>query len=74
MTEEQNELIKKNKLFIEELTNVQNLYFSTLVEELNLNDRGDDFLFDYIYNNSSDKKTFEEYLKDYGRTLEEVLA
>ena len=59
------DLIFKNKKFIEELSNVQNLYFETLCEDLELNEIGNDYMFDYIFNDHNGIG-FDEYIEKYG--------
>jgi hypothetical protein len=62
---EHEDLIFKNREFIKEIEKVQDLYFETLVLELGLNDKGEEWLFDYIYNGDLGL-SFSEYLTDYG--------
>jgi hypothetical protein len=62
---EHEDLIFKNREFIKEIEKVQDLYFETLVLELGLNDKGEEWLFDYIYNGDLGL-SFSEYLADYG--------
>lgn len=59
------------KKFINELENVQTFYYNQLLLELDLNQKGDDFLFDYIFN-SDHKDTFEEYLEKMGKNYSEL--
>jgi hypothetical protein len=42
-----------------------------LFVDLNLKDEGNDFLFDYIFNESGDVE-FEEYLQNLGKTYDEI--
>ena len=67
--------IIKVKEFINELSNVQEQYFTKLVEDLNLNSEGEDWLHDYIYNSGEEGKylTFEEHLSFYKKTYEEMV-
>ena len=67
--------IIKVKEFINELSNVQEQYFTKLVEDLNLNSEGEDWLHDYIYNSGEEGKylTFEEYLSFYKKTYDEMV-
>lgn len=67
MNKPEEEIYRVQK-FIQELSKVQDLYFEQLVESLGLNKEGEDFLFDFIFNETSEK-TFEEYLQNYGRTF-----
>jgi hypothetical protein len=59
-----------DKKFINELANVQTLYFDRLALDLKLNELGNDLLFDYIYNSGHDI-CFEEYLENMGKTYKE---
>lgn len=59
------------KKFINELESVQTFYYNQLLLELNLNQKGDDLLFDYVFN-SDHKDTFEEYLDKMGKTYTEL--
>lgn len=69
------DLIYENKKFISELSKVQDLYFTTLVEELGLNKDGEEWLFDYIYNASDESyESFEHYLEQHGRKYEEFIS
>lgn len=63
--------IYKVKQFIKELSNVQELYFNTLCEELNLTKNGEEWLFDFVFNHQ-DSETFEEYLSNYGKSFGEM--
>ena len=58
--------IFKVKDFINELSKVQDAYFSGLAEHLNLDKQVEDYLFDYIYN-ETEPITFGEYLDKLGR-------
>jgi hypothetical protein len=63
--------IKYAKDFINELTIIQDTYFSGLCEGLGLTDEGKDWMFDYVFN-TPDGKTFEEYLKKFNKTFGEL--
>jgi hypothetical protein len=67
ITQEQQDKIAAAKTLINELANVQDLYYHTLMVELGLNkdDRTEDFLFDYVFN-SGNEETFVEYLGRHG--------
>lgn len=67
--------IIKVKDFINELSNVQEQYLTKLVEDLNLNSEGEDWLHDYIYNSGEEGKylTFEEHLSFYKKTYDEMV-
>jgi hypothetical protein len=73
LTKEQQELIKKNHFLIQELGRMQELYFETLSDELGLNKKGNDLLFDFLFNQPEDKESFEDYLQKLGRKLEGVV-
>ena len=68
---EHEDLIWKNREFIKELSNVQELYYNTLVQELNLTERIEGLLFDFIYNDDG-QITFEEYLSNYTNPDEKI--
>ena len=63
-TEADKKLIDKNKIFIKELTKVEDMYFETLCSEIGLNYVGNDLMFDFIYNDHEDL-SFEEYMEKY---------
>jgi len=52
------------KKFVTELSKVQDRYFAELVQELNLSEKAEEYLFDYIFN-ESDSEDFESYLMKY---------
>lgn len=58
--------IFKVKDFINELSKVQDAYFSGLAEHLKLDKQVEDYLFDYVYN-ETEPITFGEYLDKMGR-------
>lgn len=54
--------IQLTRRFIRDLAALQDIHYDALMQELgDLTEKGEEFLFDYIYN--SDENTFEEYLK-----------
>ena len=65
---EESAMIFKNKLLISELSKIQDLYLTTLSQELNLNELGEEWLFDYLFNEDKGR-TFEQYVKDYNLEL-----
>jgi len=67
--------IYKTKRFINELSKVQTLYFDDLVNNLNINENGEEWLFDYIFNSGEDgeKLTFDEYLHDFKKSYKNFL-
>lgn len=66
--------IARVKTFINELQSVQEKYYEKLVCDLNLTEKGESLLFDYIYN-EQDPKLFEEYLAEFnnGHSYEELV-
>jgi hypothetical protein len=62
------------KKFINELTNVQTAYFDKLVQDYNFNEKGNDWLFDYIFNSGEDGEImdFEEYVNHFNINMEEL--
>ena len=58
--------IMATKDFINELSKVQDRYFKKLCLKLELSKETEDYLFDYIFNESGDV-TFGEYLDRMGR-------
>ena len=58
--------IFKVKDFINELSKVQDFYFSGLVKDLNISKEAEDYLFDYVYNETR-SITFGEYLDRMNR-------
>ena len=58
--------IFKVKDFINELSKVQDAYFSALTDHLKLDKQVEDYLFDYIFNETG-PLTFGEYLDRLGR-------
>jgi len=61
------------KTFINELQTVQETYFNELVSNLNLTERGDEFLFDYIYNETEDQEDFSTYLQNLNIEFESLV-
>jgi hypothetical protein len=64
--------IATTKNFINKLRDVQEQCFSDLLGELNLNTTGEEFLFDYIYNCDSEVPSFENYLKEFNKTINDL--
>ena len=58
--------IFKVKTFINELQQVQETYYEALRQNLRINEKGESFLFDYVYNADEEesKKTFTEVLEE----------
>lgn len=63
MSEINKEKIELTRRFIGDLTAVQDIHYDALVRDLDLTEKGKEFLFDYVFN--GDENTFEEYLKFY---------
>lgn len=64
--------INKVKIFINELQIVQEKYFDDLVNDLKINNSLNDWLFDYIFNESPDTDLmFTEYLEDVNKNYED---
>jgi len=66
MSDHPDDQIFKVKDFINELSKVQDAYFSGLVKDLKVGKEAEDYLFDYVYN-EIDPVTFGEYLDKLGR-------
>jgi hypothetical protein len=59
--------IIETKEFINKLQKVQEQYYNDLLNDLNLDEELETWLFDYIYNESADfGLTFTEYLESHG--------
>jgi hypothetical protein len=54
----------ETKTFLNQLEEVQTLYYENLCTNLQLTDEGEQYLFDYVYNSNTD--SFEEYLEAIG--------
>jgi hypothetical protein len=65
-TGEDEDMIYANKTFIRKLADVQDLYFNTMCEEIGVNVKGNDWLFDYVFNCDDEKEDFLTYLDRYG--------
>ena len=66
MKDHPDDQIFRIKTFINELSKVQEAYFSALTEELGVSKEVEDYLFDYVYN-EDEMVTFGEYLDNLGR-------
>lgn len=63
INENYEQIIAKYKSFINELSAVQDDYFSSLKEELDFNQKDGEFLFDYVYNSTEEEgSTFAGYM------------
>ena len=66
MSKHPDDRIFATKTFINELSKVQDRYFRKLCRKLDLPKETEDYLFDYIFNETR-PLTFGEYLDDLGR-------
>lgn len=66
------DLIYAEKNFLAELSKVSEDRFEKLAKTLKINKKGEDWLFDYIYNGSPDID-FEEYLEKFGVSYQDCL-
>ena len=57
--------IYRVKNFVGELSKIQDQYLKELSAKMNLTERGDDFLFDYVMNDYKDCEDFEHYLEKF---------
>ena len=62
-TPQQRELIKETRNKINKLKNEQTALYSNLLSELNMSERAEDWIFDYVYNNYGTIKKIESFLK-----------
>lgn len=66
--------IFKAKTFINELQKVQEEYFIKLSKDLNLTKEGEEWLFDYVYNEPDDTYDgFDLYLEDFKKKYENMV-
>ena len=70
-----NDKIALAKKEIAKLHEQIDMIYERLVEDINvLNENGEDFLFDYVYNEQlNTQETFEEYLEYFGKKLEDMI-
>ena len=61
MSQINEEKIELTRQFIRDLSALQDFRYNTLIQQLDLTEKGEEFLFDYVFN--SDENTFEDYLK-----------
>jgi hypothetical protein len=64
--------IFKDREFLKRITKIENDLFDNLVKDLNLNRKGDEQLFDYVYN-CDEEILFEEYLMKYKMKYADLL-
>lgn len=64
------------RVFLKQLSKIQEDYFEKLVKELNLPKKSEDWLFDYIFNTTEEDgyEDFEDYLSRFGVSLKEILS
>lgn len=60
------DVIYQERQFIREINKIVNAKFDKLVKDLDLDDSGADWLFDYIYNCDDETISFDEYLAEAG--------
>jgi hypothetical protein len=62
-TDEQRELIKETRRKINKLKDEQTTLYSNLLSQLDMSERAEDWIFDYVYNNYGTIKKIESFLK-----------
>jgi hypothetical protein len=72
MKEEQIILLNNIKYLVREMSKIQTQYFDILLDNLDLLEDGEDWLFDYIFNHTTEQNSFEEYLEGYGKKLSDI--
>ena len=72
MKEKQIELLNNIKYLVGEMSKIQTQYFDILLDNLDLLEDGEDWLFDYIFNQTTEQNSFEEYLEGYGKKLSDI--
>lgn len=60
------DVIYQERQFIREINKIIDSKFDKLANDLNLDDAGRDWLFDYIYNCDDETVSFDEYLAEAG--------
>ena len=65
--------IFETKTFLNELSKIQNQYFENLLQDLNLSEEGEGWLFDFIFNGDEqdNKMLFTEFLEDRNKKYED---
>jgi hypothetical protein len=61
-TPEQRNLIKETRSKIQKLENEQAVLYSNLLKGINVNEKAEDWLFDYVYNSFGSIKNIEKIL------------
>ena len=62
-TPQQRELIKETRRKINKLKDEQHILYSNLLSQLDMSERAEDWIFDYVYNNYGTIKKIESFLK-----------
>ena len=62
-TPQQRELIKETLNKINKLKDEQTALYSNLLSQLDMSERAEDWIFDYVYNNYGTIKKIESFLK-----------
>ena len=67
------DVIFEVKSFLNELSKIQDRYFETLSQDLNLSEEGEGWLFDFIFNSDEedDKMLFTEFLQSKNKKYED---
>lgn len=60
------DVIYQERQFIHEINKIIDSKFEKLTKDLNLNESGKDWLFDYIYNCDDETISFDEFLNEAG--------
>ena len=60
------DVIYQERQFIREINSIVNNKFNKLVKDLDLDEAGSDWLFDYIYNCDDETISFDEFLNEAG--------
>ena len=64
--------IFRDREYIQRLHRHLDSIYDLLANDLRLNQKGQDFLFDYVFNEDSNDIEFEEYLDKYGVKYEDI--
>jgi hypothetical protein len=62
-TPEQRNLIKETRRKIQKLEDEQTALYSNLLSQLDMPERAEDWIFDYVYNNYGTIKKIESFIK-----------
>lgn len=65
-TDKQRELIKETRKRINKLQTEQSELYSNLLDELNMNEKAEEWMFDYVFNNYGTIKNIEN--KNFGKS------